>query len=132
MLPIFALLLFAVIDFGLAFGGMISLRSDVNAGARLASVSQTDPSCSTAANPMICTIDDRIGSLPGVQSGSLQVGVALPDGLTAGDNVVVCAQATLQSTSGITSTFLNGRTVHVSSELRLEQDAGYSAGGLAC
>ena len=40
-LPLFALLLFALVDSGLAFGGFITFRNGVDAGARLAASSAT-------------------------------------------------------------------------------------------
>ena len=129
VVPIFLLLLFAMIDFGLTFQSLIGLRNGVNAGAREASVNQTDASCSTSANPMICTVQDRIGHLLGVQPGSVQVAISFPGGSSgAGSNVVVSAQATLQSTTGMTAPFISGKTICSSSQIRLEQDAGYAPG----
>jgi Flp pilus assembly protein TadG len=129
VLPIFALMLFAMIDLGLSFQSLISLRNGVNAGARMASVDQTDPSCSAAPNPMICTVQDRIGHLLAVAPNSVQVAISFPSASSgAGNTVKVSAQATLQSTTGLTAPFLNGKVICSTSQIRLEQDAGYSAG----
>lgn len=134
VVPLFVFLLFAFIDFGLSFGGIVALRSEVNAGARLASVDQTDPTCASQPNPMLCTVQNRIQGLTGVAPGSVQVAIAfvLPPGATeaqAGDTVIVCAEATLQSTTGLTAPLLDGRTFYAASELRLEQSPSYSSGG---
>lgn len=129
ILPIFALMLFGLIDFGMVFGGYISLRSDVGAAARSASVDYIPPSCTTAPNPMLCTLNSDIGALPGVVRGSVKVAVTFPSGtVQVGQPVLVCARATLRSTSGLTSTFLNGHAITVSSETRLEQIPSYLAG----
>ena len=129
VVPVFLLLLCAMMDFGLAFQSDISLRNGVNAGARMATVNQTDPSCSSATNPMICTVQDRVGNLLGVTPNSVQVAISFPSGSGgAGNTVKVAAQATLKSTTGLTAPFLSGKVICSTSQVRLEQDAGYSAG----
>lgn len=127
ILPIFALLLFGFIDFGLIFGGFITLRSDVNAGARDASVDYVSAACQSASNPMLCQIEDQIGSLTGVNSSKLQVAVtndgtsdAVP---TVNDPVKVCAVVPIVSETGMTSPFVNGDALHVTSVIRVEQTA---------
>jgi hypothetical protein len=131
VLPLFALLLFALIDFGLAFGGFVTLRNGVSAGARLAAVDQVDPSCVGASNPMVCTIADHIGTLPGMEPGTLTIGIAfVPQvGAIAGDEVEVCASAKLASSTGITAPILGGKAIHAESIERLEQDPTYQAAG---
>ena len=130
MLPIFALVLFAMVDFGLALQSFLGLRNGVNTGAREASVSLIDPSCSSTPNPMICTVQNRIGNLLGVQPGSVLVAITFPSGSsgTSGGYVVVHAQATLKSITGLTAPFLSGKVICTSSQIRLEQDARYTAG----
>lgn len=134
ILPVFALLLFALIDFGLAFGGWTAMRSGVAAGARAASVDYVDPSCALASNPMICTVEKRIGSLVGT-TGTVAVSLALPKDSNGnsgqvGDPVEVCATAALTSSTGLTAPFLDGRSIHSISEVRLEQTPGTWANGL--
>ena len=129
ILPLFALMLFGMIDFGLVFGGFISLQNRVNAAGRVISVDAIPAACTGAgvANPVLCAAQQVIGSsFLGVVPGSVKVAVVFPtgsDGNVAGvgDPVIVCAQATVQSSTGITSAILNGRTIHASSELLLEQ-----------
>lgn len=135
VLPIFALMLFALIDFGLVFAGFITLRNGVGSGARAASVNYVDPTCVTAPNPMVCTIENRIGRLPGTKASTLTVTIALPVGSDGnsgqvGDPVQVCASADLQSSTGITAPFISGRAIHAVSEIRLEQTPGSWATGL--
>ena len=129
VVPIFCLLLFAMIDFGLAFQSYLGLRNGVNTGARVASVNQVDSSCSGATNPMICTVQNRIGSLLGVQSGSVQVSVSFPNGTSnVGDPVTVTGKALLRSTTGLTSPFLTNKQICSTSQIRLEQKPTFVAG----
>ena len=130
VLPIFALLLFSLIDFGLVFGGFMSLRNGVGSGARAASVSLVDPSCTTALSPMDCTVEKRIGTLVGT-TGIPTVTIAFLTGSDGskgqvGDPVEVCAYATASSSTGITSPFLSGKVIHATSEVRLEQTPSYT------
>ena len=142
VLPIFALLLFAMIDFGLVFQSFISLRNGVNAGARVASVSgATDSSCTTASTAMLCTVKDRVGALLAAQSNTVAVeiqwvnrgtGTSITSGSFSGDytqyDVKVCGWATLKSTTGLTSPFINNKVLSSVSQLRLEQKPSYQAG----
>jgi hypothetical protein len=142
MLPVLAVFLFAIVDFGMVFSGYETMRSGVAAGARLASVDQDalpspPPTCTggpgtgTPTTDMVCLIVARIGNTLGIQANSLAIGISLPIGTdeqgTAstwgqiGDNVEVCAQATLHSTTGITGVFLNSKTVTTSNTARIEQ-----------
>ncbi len=130
VLPVFALLLFAMIDFGLVFGGFITLRNGVEAGARLASVDQytyTGSGCPSSTDPtteMVCNIANRIGSMTGTSSGTLKIGIMYNTG-NVDDNVTVCANVGLHATTGLTAPFLNGRTMSSTSTIRLEQAAKY-------
>lgn len=130
--PLFLLLLCAMVDFGLVFAGDTQLREAVNSGARLAAVAgPTDASCASATNPMACTILDRIGNPPGIVPGSVKLAISFPNA----SDVLVCAQATLQSATGFTSPVLNGHTVRVTSELVTEQTPNYAAyptAGVSC
>ena len=144
VVPIFCLLLFAMIDFGFAFQSFIGLRNGVNTAARMASVNETDPSCSMQqnppVNPMICTVQHRIGTLLGVDPNSVQVAISFPtcNAVTGGNvqnascgsgsTVEVSAQATLKSATGFTAPFLTGKHICASSQIRIEQDAGSWAG----
>lgn len=128
IIPIFALLLFATIDFGLVFGGYITLRNGADSAARLAAVSQVDPSCTPATspmnNPMLCTIADHVGQeFSGTESGSVQVNYAfVSNGVAAaGELIKVCAAVKLKSTTGFTGPLINGKTMSASSTVRLEQ-----------
>lgn len=135
VLPIFAILLFGLIDFGLVFGGLTSLRSGTGAGAREAAVNFYDPGCTrgTTTDQMVCTIEKRIGTPTGT-TGSVTVNIVFPD-VTApatpeiGNEVEVCTTVTATSSTGITTPFLSGKVLHSSSTLRLEQTPTFSSTG---
>lgn len=134
ILPVFSLLLFGLIDFGMVFGGYITLENQVNGAARAIAVGRTAPpsswptGCSSASAPTpdLCTAAADIGtSFLGVVPGSVKVEVNyVQDGTeTQGSSLVVCAQANTKSTTGLTSPILNGRTIRASSKVLLEQGA---------
>lgn len=131
--PLFFLLLLGMVDFGLIFGGYVTMRGGVEAGARMASVDNygTATSCSASdpTSEMVCTVIARIGSLPGMTASSLQIGINVPAGAVAGDDVTVCASAQLHSTTGLTAPFIDGRTASTSSTIRLEQNPQFSSYG---
>lgn len=138
VLPIFAMLLFGLIDFGLIFGGFVTLRSGTNAGARVAALDSYDSSCGTPSTPdqfydaMICTIKDRIGSLPGTVPNTLKVTIALPDGSGSdgtgvGQPVEICTEADVQSSTGFFNLLMTNKAIHATSELRIEKTIGYAS-----
>ena len=143
VLPLFALLLLGMIDFGLLFGGFTSLRGGVEAGARLASVDDyaTGDTCSAsdATSEMVCAIAARVGkNLIGTTNSGIEVGINFYDTTgtsesTAqiGDSVVVCERVNMKSTTGFTAWMLNGRSMTSQSELRLEQAPSYATFSLS-
>ncbi|MDA8291568.1 MAG: pilus assembly protein [Actinomycetota bacterium] len=127
VVPLFALFLFAIVDFGLLFAGYTTLRAGVQAGARLASVDQylasdggsyecTGSGTDTYTADMVCLVAQRVGTTLGTKAGTLGVGVR-----TDGTDVTVCASAAMQSTTGLLSPFLDGRYLTASSTIRIEQ-----------
>lgn len=127
--PLLLLFLLAMIDFGFVFAGLITLRASVEQGARLASVDDyaTSAPCSgtTPTAELICKIAARTGSLPGLSGNQLSLGIAMPDGSAAGDEVVVCASTPLRSLTGIAAPFLDGRSETTSSTILLEQTPSF-------
>src|SRR5579864_6676393 len=69
ILPLFALLLFGIVDFGSVFGGYISVQNEVNAAAREISLGALPAACnppSGGQNPGLCTIEQYVsGSISG-------------------------------------------------------------------
>ena len=130
ILPLFALMLFGMIDFGLVVGGFISLRNQVNAAGRDVAISQSPAACAGNANPVLCIATHTIRTTELGAAGTVEVAVDFPDWNpatgetvpTAGQPVVICARATLHSTTGMTSAILNGRAMQATTETVLEVD----------
>lgn len=123
VLPILALLLFGIIDFGSIFSDYHSLRSGVRDGTRDAVVLNwgTTASCpgqtgTSPASNIICRVKEKTGLGNGVK-----VGIWAPGGWQVGATLRVCGQYPMNSTSGLTSPFINGKAVTAKVEFRIEQ-----------
>jgi Flp pilus assembly protein TadG len=157
ILPVFALLLFALVDFGMVFSGYTTMRSGVSASARLASLNEYtysgSASCSgnTDTDQMVCTTMSEMGKILAIVPGSIEVGIcftpytgtggagscAAESSSTTGTqstptsttyyNVEICAQATMKSTTGLTAPFLNNKILSTTSTNRLELGLGSNA-----
>jgi Flp pilus assembly protein TadG len=146
ILPVFALILFAIVDFGMLFSGYTTMRGGVQASARLASLDQHDSfggtcGASDATSEMVCTTISDIGKMYAVNSSTLKVGICFINSGTACSSetssqkgnqcvpggspstyceVEICASVAAKSTTGVTAPFLNGKTVSTNSTVRLE------------
>ena len=137
ILPLFALMLFGMIDFGLLFGGFISLRNQVNAAGRDVAISQSSPSCASANQPSLCIAEQVIGSSELGTTGAVEVAVDFPNYDSsstvpvAGQPVIVCAAAKMHSATGMTSAILNSRMMYAKTEtvLQVSPDAPQSSYG---
>ena len=130
VLPFFALLLMALIDLGLVFGGYTALRNGVQSGARLASVNtyNTGDCSGTAQQEMVCAVAARVGStVAGTTNQGVSIGIDVGNGQPGTDDVVVCEQVHIKSTTGFTAFALNGRTVTSESRIRLEQAPSFTS-----
>ncbi len=131
VVPLFMLLLFGIIQFGLAFGGWASLRSSVQNSARLIALDNPGQSPTTACtalttaesdNPgysptpgqlttstqeMFCEIATQIGTPVGTSSTSVpEIGLGINAGGTGGNGTVtVCAKVAAQPFTGFFPTF---------------------------
>lgn len=141
VVPLLILLLCGIIDFGLMFGGDMSMQSGVASAARAISLDNYQYSgnpclqggANTPTAQAVCNVVADLGPLVGVNTNTLSVGIcfATPGstlscgasglGTSVSDDVVVCAQAPLESTTGLTSIFVSGTTVYTSSRQLMEQ-----------
>lgn len=71
VLPIFALMLFAMVQFGVLFAGWAQLRNAVQTSARLASMGDQSPQCGPLSLPS-CTAAFMIGTPAGLEAGPSQ------------------------------------------------------------
>jgi Flp pilus assembly protein TadG len=98
ILPVFALLLFAMVDFGMVFTGYTTMRGGVQSAARLASLDEYTYSgtatCTggpnTATEDMVCTTMASIGKLLAISPGTVKVGICFTP-YTSGAHGTSCA-----------------------------------------
>lgn len=132
ILPLAALILFGLIDFGFVFQGYTQMRNGVQAGARLASQNEAayedTASVTCTGGPdantgnLLCSIIAGLGPPTGLKAGSLQVGIAFttptnPNSGTSEQDVTVCAKGTLNSTSGFIAGLIVGETMSSSNTI---------------
>jgi len=88
VLPLLALLLFAIIQFGIVYNNYVSLTDAVRAGARKAAVSRqtTDPT-----GPVGVTKQAVIDAGSDITIASGDITVSTPDGWNPGEGVTVTA-----------------------------------------
>jgi Flp pilus assembly protein TadG len=137
ILPIFALLLFGLIDFGVVYSNTIALRSGVREGARIAAVNNegsSAPTCTKNAGApafpdnftgnLVCLTRSKIGL-----NVTTEVDVSFPNGGTpaVGDPAQITAKVCAKSTTGLTKPFLSGKSVSSSTQIRLEQTPSFTA-----
>jgi len=142
VVPLLILLLCGIIDFGLIFGGDMSMQSGVASSARAISLDnyQYSGSASCSGGPTaatadaVCNVVATLGPLIGLNTSTLRVGICFvtpgstpscggtsATGTSVSDDVEVCAQAALESTTGLTSIFVSGSTASTSSRQLMEQ-----------
>jgi Flp pilus assembly protein TadG len=92
ILPVFALLLFALVDFGMVFSGYTTMRSGVATSARLASLNEYtysgSASCSggpsAATADMVCNTMSAMGKILAIVPGSVEVGICFTPNSSGG------------------------------------------------
>lgn len=148
VVPILLILVFGIIEFGLAFNDYIAVRNGSREGARVAVVNDVNnaPSCtisggivsppaaptgaSDATNAVVCKTKDRIG----LDQSQVKVKVSI-SGYSIGDTVTVCASYPVTSISGILAPIISGKTLTSNVTMRLEQVpkfASFTEAGTAC
>jgi Flp pilus assembly protein TadG len=85
IVPVLALLLFGIVQFGIVFHHYITVTDAARAGARKAVVSRRDASPAATAEAAVRR------SAGGLDPANLAVSVAAPSGWDSGDDVRVCA-----------------------------------------
>jgi Flp pilus assembly protein TadG len=144
VVPLLILLLCGTIDFGLIFNGDMEMQSGIAGATRQLALDNyqfagTTATCTGGPTPAtanaVCNVVASLGSMTGLNSSTLAVGIcfAAPGaslscgggspqpGMSVTDDVVVCAQAQMESVTGLTSIFVSGSTVYTSSRLLMEE-----------
>jgi Flp pilus assembly protein TadG len=125
--PVLVLLLAGILDFGLVFNDLMSLRQGVGAGVRQGVVAQagSTTSCSlngaaaatTETKKLMCLTKSMVGMDPAIT----RTKVAFPGSKLKGGSLVVCAQTPLDSATSIFDPLLNG-ALKAKVEMRIEQN----------
>ena len=141
VVPLLILLVCGTIDFGLIFGGYQSMENGVASAARVISLDQVTPTASctqggvqTPTANAVCNVAASLGNLEGLNSNTLSIGICFVapaatascsgpsgPGSSVANDVEICAQATMMSTTGLTSVFVSGSTVSTSSRQLMEE-----------
>ncbi len=142
------MLVFGVIDFGVAYNDYQSVRSGTREGARLATVNdiKNAPTCKidgntvtppaspgnaeNARNAIICKTKSRIG----LDDSDVKVRIIV-DGTSVGSTITICASSPVNTGTGLFDPILGGKTLKSSVVMRVEQPPtfdAYSEPGGAC
>lgn len=122
--PFLALILFGIIEFGLAMNDYQSLRQAAREGAREAVVGNYSGGRSdcalepTPAQQLVCLTKARAGT------NEMAVRVVVVEGTEAGEygSVEVCVAKRLRSYTGLMQPFIDGRVLSSSIEMRTERE----------
>ena len=117
VVPLFLLILFGIIDFGLALNDYNSVRQGVREGAREGVVGEFGSACTgSGTQRLVCLTEERIG----LDHTKTRVKVKLEGAYSDGDQLTVCAQYPISSTTGMFSSLIGGRVVQSEITMRIE------------
>jgi hypothetical protein len=125
--PILVILLAGIVDFGLVFNDLMSLRQGVGAGVRQGVVAQggSNASCPLTGAAAAPTETKKLmcltKSLVGLPTVSTRTKVAFPGSKLKGGSLIVCAQSPLESATTVFSPLLSG-ALKAEVQMRIEQD----------
>jgi Flp pilus assembly protein TadG len=127
VVPLVALLLFGVIEFGVIWSNQIAVRQGVREAARTAVVANwgSTSSCSlhgstgasTDIQKLMCTTKNRIG----ISASKVYVKVVFDTSYAQNQGLIVCAQSPITSYTGMFAPFLNGKFYKTKVEMNVEQ-----------
>jgi Flp pilus assembly protein TadG len=138
--PLLLLIVFGVIDFGIAFTNYENVRSGTRDAARMGVVNdlQNAPPCTIdgttvtppadpvttadATDALVCDTKSRIG----LSEAATKVRIAIT-GEAIGDDLVGCASFPVTALTGLTVPFLGGQVLTSTVTMRLEQAPTYSS-----
>ena len=134
VMALFLLLVFGIVQFGIAWNDYLSVRNGSREAARLGVVNDLDnaPTCTIngasvtppanpanttdATNALVCKAKDRIG----LNESKTKIKIAIT-GEAIGENLKVCAKFPLEEISGFTAPFVSGKMLVSAVTMRLEQ-----------
>ena len=146
VMPLLMLLIFGVVEFGLAYSNKIAVRQGVREAARQGAVGNFGPAFTTGApcyltgagtasahvKNLMCLAKSEIGidnekTRVKILSGSPDF--TAPGTFAHTDSIVVCAQPPLDSVSGLFAPFLGGTVLQSKTSIRIEVSDLVESGG---
>lgn len=142
------LIIFGMLEFGLAYNEYISVRQGTREAARLGVVNDLDaaPKCTIngtvvtppadpatvedATDALVCKAKDRIG----LDDLNTKIRIEIT-GEAIGENLKICARFPLEAITGFTAPFIGGKTLTSDVTMRLEQVpifGEFSEAGASC
>ena len=136
-MPILFLILFGIIEFGIAFNDYQSIRQGAREGARQAVVNDygSDTSCGingaaagapNNAKAIICTTKDRTALGDDVRVG-IRVANTDADASFKGDSVQICTIRLVDSVTGFLAPFIDDRPLRTTVVMRVEKNINLPA-----
>ena len=117
VVPLFLVLLFGIVDFGLALNDYNSVRQGVREGAREGVVGELGSACTgTGSQRLTCLTEDRIG----LDAADTRVRIQLEGAYAVGEQLTVCAQHPIVSSTGMFEPFLGGKVIQSKITMRIE------------
>lgn len=127
ILPVLLMFLAGIMDFGLVFNNLMSMRQGIGASVRQGIVAQpgSSSSCSITGaagataptQKLICLTKSSMGLDP----ADSRTKISFPTTKVRGGSLILCAQYPLDSTTSLFDPLLNG-VLKAKVEMRIEQD----------
>jgi hypothetical protein len=117
--PVFALLLFGFIEFGIMLSHRVELTHGVREGARQAAVANYSGGVASCASQPTTDAQLRCFTRSRTNDSGARAAVLVPNGATIGNEIVVCASTPTASITGISRPFLP-RYQHSVVKMRIE------------
>lgn len=130
IMPLLFLLIFGIIEFGWGFYQTLDVRHGARETARLAAVN-FNPDAEVSGDNQAADIIVA-GCARMDEDSDATVAISLPDGDQLGERAVVTVSKPLDTLTGFLDTFLGGKTLSDTVEIRLEQTAEWNARTQGC
>jgi Flp pilus assembly protein TadG len=130
--PLVIMLVFGIIEFGIAYNQQIELRSAAREGGRLAAVDNgcgnavSCPNASTQRDNLIAATRTKAAGL--ADSSSMKVSVSYTGTTVGTDTVTVCLNYTMHSVTLLYQQWLNNVVISGKAVMRLEQVPTFAQG----
>jgi hypothetical protein len=125
VVPVLAVLVFGMIDYGLYFTDSLGARDGARVAARQGSVANFNGVCPSgydgSGDPDLATLACTAVEQTGAIGGDVYARVTTPNGWIVGKNVVVCVAVVENGLTGLTP-MPDGNTVRSKLQMRIEQD----------